>query len=234
MIFSPPFPYRLLHMPVVAFLAIALFVGASAAWHLLRKHDNLAIRKVLPMAMWVTSIIVPIQTLIGDAYGLSTLEHQPAKVAVMEGHWDNSNDEPTPLILLGWPDMQREETRFRVETPVLGGLILKYNLTEPIPTLEDFPPEDRPNPIVVFWSFWIMADLDMLVILAGVWNLWLRWCGQDRLSNSKTFPRLTLPMEPSGLIAILVGWFTTGMGRQPWVVHGLTRTADTPSTQSVT
>lgn len=141
-IFNPSFPYRLLHMSVAAFLATAFFVGASAAWHLLRGRDNPAIRKMLSMAMWMALIVAPVQALIGDAHGLNTLEHQPAKIAAMEGHWDNSSGEPTPLILFGWPDMQREETRFKVEIPVLGSLILKHSLTEPIPALKDFPPED--------------------------------------------------------------------------------------------
>ncbi|HEM8800474.1 TPA: cyanide-insensitive cytochrome bd quinol oxidase subunit I, partial [Klebsiella michiganensis] len=180
-IFNPSFPYRLLHMSVAAFLATAFFVGASAAWHLLRGRDNPAIRKMLSMAMWMALIVAPVQALIGDAHGLNTLEHQPAKIAAMEGHWDNSSGEPTPLILFGWPDMQREETRFKVEIPVLGSLILKHSLTEPIPALKDFPPEDRPNSTVVFWSFRIMAGLGMLMILVGVWSLWLRWRGQDKL-----------------------------------------------------
>ena len=221
-------------MSVAEFLATAFFVGASAAWHLLRGRDNPAIRKMLSMAMWMALIVAPVQALIGDAHGLNTLEHQPAKIAAMEGHWDNSSSEPTPLILFGWPDMQREETRFKVEIPVLGSLILKHSLTEPIPALKDFPPEDRPNSTVVFWSFRIMAGLGMLMILVGVWSLWLRWRGQDKLFNSKAFLRLTLLMGPSGLIAILAGWFTTEMGRQPWVVYGLMRTADASSAQSVT
>ncbi|WP_039699619.1 cyanide-insensitive cytochrome bd quinol oxidase subunit I [Pseudomonas aeruginosa] len=233
-IFNPSFPYRLLHMSVAAFLATAFFVGASAAWHLLRGRDNPAIRKMLSMAMWMALIVAPVQALIGDAHGLNTLEHQPAKIAAMEGHWDNSSGEPTPLILFGWPDMQREETRFKVEIPVLGSLILKHSLTEPIPALKDFPPEDRPNSTVVFWSFRIMAGLGMLMILVGVWSLWLRWRGQDKLFNSKAFLRLTLLMGPSGLIAILAGWFTTEMGRQPGVGYGLMRTADASSAQSVT
>ena len=171
-----------------AFLATAFFVGASAAWHLLRGarqpgdpqdaldgHVDGADRR-------------PVQALIGDAHGLNTLEHQPAKIAAMEGHWDNSSGEPTPLILFGWPDMQREETRFKVEIPVLGSLILKHSLTEPIPALKDFPPEDRPNSTVVFWSFRIMAGLGMLMILVGVWSLWLRWRGQDKLFNLEGLP----------------------------------------------
>ncbi len=155
-IFNPSFPYRLLHMAIASFVATAFFVGASAAWHLLRGRDNPAIRKMLSMAMWMALIVAPIQAMVGDAHGLNTLKHQPAKIAAMEGHWDNSSGEPTPLILFGWPDMEREETRFKVEIPVLGSLILNHSLTEPIPALKDFPKADRPNSTIVFWSFRIM------------------------------------------------------------------------------
>lgn len=231
-IFNPSFPYRLAHMAIASFVATAFFVGASAAWHLLRGRDNPAIRKMLSMAMWMALIVAPIQAMVGDAHGLNTLKHQPAKIAAMEGHWDNSSGEPTPLILFGWPDMEREETRFKVEIPVLGSLILNHSLTEPIPALKDFPKADRPNSTVVFWSFRIMAGLGMLMIFIGLWSAWLRWRG--RLFENRAFLKLVLWMGPSGLIAILAGWFTTEIGRQPWVVYGLMRTADAVSNHSVT
>ncbi|MDH0288580.1 cytochrome ubiquinol oxidase subunit I [Pseudomonas sp. GD04087] len=231
-IFNPSFPYRLLHMAIASFVATAFFVGASAAWHLLRGRDNPAIRKMLSMAMWMALIVAPIQAMVGDAHGLNTLKHQPAKIAAMEGHWDNSSGEPTPLILFGWPDMEREETRFKIEIPVLGSLILNHSLTEPIPALKDFPKADRPNSTIVFWSFRIMAGLGMLMILVGLWSAWLRW--RKRLFESRAFLKLVLWMGPSGLIAILAGWFTTEIGRQPWVVYGLMRTSDAVSNHSVT
>ncbi|MDG9924231.1 MULTISPECIES: cytochrome ubiquinol oxidase subunit I [unclassified Pseudomonas] len=231
-IFNPSFPYRLTHMAVAAFLATAFFVGSSAAWHLLRGNDNPGVRKMLSMAMWMALLVAPLQALIGDAHGLNTLKHQPAKIAAIEGHWSNDEPGPTPLILFGWPDMQREETRFAVEIPVLGSLILNHSLTEPIPALKDFPPEDRPNATIVFWTFRIMVGLGLLMIFTGLWSLWLRW--RDRLYQSKAFLRLTLLMGPSGLIAILAGWFTTEIGRQPWVIYGLMRTRDAVSLHSAT
>ncbi|HAQ73075.1 cytochrome ubiquinol oxidase subunit I [Stutzerimonas nitrititolerans] len=226
-IFNPSFPYRLTHMAIAAFLATAFMVGASAAWHLLRGRDNPAIRKMLSMAMWMALIVAPIQALVGDFHGLNTLEHQPAKIAAMEGHWDNSSGEPTPLLLFGWPDMEREETLYKVEIPYLGSLILQHSLTEQVPALNEFPPEDRPNATIVFWTFRIMVALGLLMIATGLWSLWLR--RGDRLFHSRAFLRLVLWMGPSGLIAILAGWFTTEIGRQPWVVYGLMRTADAVS-----
>jgi len=231
-IFNPSFPYRLMHMAIASFVATAFFVGASAAWHLLRGRDNPAIRKMLSMAMWMALIVAPIQAMVGDAHGLNTLKHQPAKIAAMEGHWDNSEGGPTPLILFGWPDMEREETRFKIEIPVLGSLILNHSTTEPIPALKDFPKADRPNSTIVFWSFRIMAGLGMLMIFVGLWSAWLRW--RKRLFESRAFLHLVLWMGPSGLIAILAGWFTTEIGRQPWVVYGLMRTSEAVSNHSVT
>ncbi|HEJ1200667.1 TPA: cytochrome ubiquinol oxidase subunit I [Pseudomonas aeruginosa] len=228
-IFNPSFPYRLLHMSVAAFLATAFFVGASAAWHLLRGRDNPAIRKMLSMAMWMALVVAPVQALIGDAHGLNTLEHQPAKIAAIEGHWDNAEGGPTPLVLVGWPDMQREETRFKVEIPLLGSLILRHSLSEPIPALKEFAAQDRPNSTVIFWTFRLMVGLGLLMIATGVCSLWLRWRGGERLYRSRAFLRLVLAMGPSGLVAILTGWITTEMGRQPWVVYGLLRTRDAVS-----
>ncbi|MND36206.1 Cytochrome bd-I ubiquinol oxidase subunit 1 [compost metagenome] len=230
-VFNPSFPYRLAHMAIAAFLSTAFFVGASAAWHLLRGRDDPAVRKMLSMAMWMALIVAPIQAVVGDAHGLNTLEHQPAKIAAIEGHWENRPGEATPLILFGLPDMQAEKTRYSIEIPYLGSLILTHSLDRQIPALKSFPKEDRPNSTVVFWSFRIMAGLGMLMILTGLLALLLRRNGA--LYRHKGFLRLVLAMGPSGLIALLAGWFTTEVGRQPWVVYGLLRTAHAASEHSV-
>src|SRR6185312_3354040 len=152
-IFNPSFPYRLAHMSVAAFLATALLVGASAAWHLLRGRDSPEIRKMLSMSMWMMLIVAPMQAAIGDFHGLNTLEHQPAKIAAIEGHWENGGDDKNsgvPLIVFGLPDMQREETRFKLEVPHLGSVILTHSWDGRIPALKDFAPADRPDSTVVF------------------------------------------------------------------------------------
>lgn len=226
-IFNPSFPYRLLHMTTAAFLASAFFIAASAAWHLLRKNDTPAIRKMLSMAMWMALIVSPIQALIGDMHGLNTLKYQPAKIAAIEGHWRNPPGEPTPLILFGIPDMEQETTHYALEIPALGSLILTHSLDKQVPALTDFPKADRPNSTIVFWSFRIMAGLGMLMILLGAIGLWLRL--KNRLYQSRGFLRFVLLMGPSGVIAILAGWFTTEVGRQPWIVQNLLRTRDAVS-----
>ena len=237
-IFNPSFPYRWLHMSVAAFLATALFVGAAAAWHLLKnqkngaladdKKDHKAVRKMLSMAMWMVLIVAPIQAVIGDAHGLNTLEHQPAKIAALEGHWENEpGQQGTPLILFGLPDMQQEKTRFAVEIPRIGGLILTHHWNGQIKGLKEFPPQDRPNSTIIFWSFRIMVGMGMLMIALGFWSLLLR--RRDRIYQSPLFLRAVVCMGPAGLIALLAGWYTTEIGRQPWVVYGLMRTADAVS-----
>lgn len=226
-IFNPSFPYRLAHMGVAAFLASAFFIAASASWHLLKGHKTSAMKKMLSMSLWMILILAPIQALIGDVHGLNTLKHQPAKIAAIEGHWENEPGEATPLILFGVPDMDAEETKYKLEIPYLGSMILTHSLEKQIPALKEFPKEDRPNSLIVFWSFRVMVGLGMLMILVGVWGTWLRY--KKKLYESKAFLRLTFLMAPSGLIAILAGWFTTEVGRQPWVVYGIQRTRDAVS-----
>jgi cytochrome d ubiquinol oxidase subunit I len=223
-IFNPSFPYRLAHMSVAAFLSTALFVGASGAWHLLRGRDSAAVRKMLSMAMWLIVIVAPVQAVIGDFHGLNTLEHQPAKIAALEGHWENRGDEALPLILFGMPDMAAERTRFAVEVPHLGSVILTHTWNGQIKGLKAFPPEERPNSLVVFWSFRTMVGLGLAMIALGLWSLWLR--RGARLFTSKPFLRAAMWMGPAGLLAVLAGWITTEVGRQPWLVYGLLRTAD--------
>ncbi|WP_160287229.1 cytochrome ubiquinol oxidase subunit I [Pseudomonas knackmussii] len=229
-VFNPSFPYRLAHMALAAFLSTAFFVAASAAWHLLRGRDSAQVRTMLSLAMWGILIAAPIQAVVGDAHGLNTLKYQPAKIAAIEGHWENRPGEATPLILFGLPDMQGERTRYSLEVPYLGSLILTHSLTQQIPALKSFAKEDRPNSTVVFWTFRTMGGLGMLMLFTGVLALLLRRNGL--LYTNKGLLRLILLMGPSGLIALLAGWITTEVGRQPWVVYGMLRTTQAASLHS--
>lgn len=229
-IFNPSFPYRLIHMSIAAFLSSALFVGASGAWHLLRGNNTPPIRRMFSMALWMAMVVAPIQAVVGDMHGLNTLEHQPAKIAAIEGHWENAPGEPTPLLLFGWPDMEQERTRYGLEIPALGSLILTHSLDKQVPALKSFPKEDRPNSTIVFWSFRLMVAMGLLMLLLGVVGLWLRYKG--RLYTSRPFHHFALWMGPAGLIALLAGWVTTEVGRQPWVVYGQLRTIDAVSQHS--
>jgi len=230
-IFNPSFPYRVTHMVVAAFLSTALVVGASAAWHLLRGRGNQPVRTMLAMAMGMVLVTAPLQAFIGDMHGLNTLEHQPAKLAAIEGHWENKPGEAVPLVLFGLPDMDAETTRFAIEIPRLGSLLLTHTWDGQFPGLKEFPREDRPNSTIVFWTFRLMVGLGVLMILLGVVAAWLKLRG--RLYDSKPFLRFALAMGPAGLVAILAGWCTTEIGRQPWIVYGVMRTADAVSRHSL-
>jgi cytochrome d ubiquinol oxidase subunit I len=231
-IFNPSFPYRLAHMTVAAFLATALVVGASAAWHLLRGRDNAAVRTMFSMAMWMLLAAAPVQAMLGDFHGLNTLKYQPAKIAALEGHWQNTPGQALPLIVFGIPDMQAETTRYAVEIPRLGSLILTHTLDGQIRGLKDFPRADRPNSLVLFWTFRLMVGLGLAMIGLATFALWARW--RDRLYSSRALLRAALLMGPAGLVAILAGWLTTEIGRQPWIVYGLMRTADAVSPHGTT
>ncbi|WP_312886585.1 cytochrome ubiquinol oxidase subunit I [Rhizobium laguerreae] len=230
-IFNPSFPYRLAHMTIAAYLATALMVSASAAWHLLRGRSSPAIRKMMSMAMWMILIVAPIQLIVGDQHGLNTLKYQPAKLAAIEGHWESPpGGGSVPLLLFGLPDMALEKTRFALEVPYLGSLVLTHSLDGQIPALKQFPPENRPNSTIIFWTFRIMVGLGLLMLLLGLWSLLLR--RRRALFQSKAFLLFATLMGPTGLIAILAGWLTTEIGRQPWVVYGVMRTADAVSHHS--
>lgn len=229
-IFNPSFPYRLAHTVVASYIATALMVGGTAAWHLLRGRDNTRVRTMLSMAMWMLLAAAPLQAMIGDQHGLNTLEHQPAKLAAIEGHWEHGPEgEGVPLILFGLPDMAAEVTRYAVEIPRAGSLLLTHSWDGTIPALKDFAPEDRPNSTIVFWTFRAMVGLGVLMIALALWGLALR--RRERLFTQRGFLRFALLLSPAGLVAILAGWYTTEIGRQPWIVQGLMRTAEAASPQ---
>ncbi len=155
-IFNPSFPYRLAHMAIAAFVVAALVVAATAAWHLLKGRRDKAVKKMFSMSLWLLLVLAPLQAVIGDQHGINTLRHQPAKLAAIEGLWET---EPggTALNLFGIPDMKAQTTRYAVSIPHLGSLILTHSWDGEIRGLKSFPPQDRPNSTVVFWSFRIMV-----------------------------------------------------------------------------
>ena len=224
-IFNPSFPYRFVHMVLAAYLTTAFVVGAVGAFQLLRDRGNEAARTMFSMAMWMAAIVAPIQVVAGDFHGLNTLEHQPAKIAAMEGHFETRAG--APLILFGIPDMARERTDYALEIPKLGSLILTHSWDGTIRGLKDFPPQDRPNALIVFWSFRVMVGLGFAMVAIGLWSLVLRW--RRRLYDAPWLHRAAVAMGPAGFGAVLAGWITTEVGRQPYTVYGLLRTADSVS-----
>ena len=225
-VFNPSFPYRLAHTLSAAYLTTAFIVGGVGAWHLLKDSSNPRARLMFSMAMWMAAIVAPLQIVLGDMHGLNTLQHQPVKVMAMEGHYQ-SHPEGAPLILFGIPNSAENRVDYAIEIPKLSSLILKHDLNAPLAGLDTVPVADRPPVGIVFWAFRIMVGLGFLMAALGAVSLLARMRGS--LYHWKWLHRFALVMGPSGLVAVLAGWVTTEVGRQPWVVHGLMRTADAAS-----
>lgn len=223
-VFNPSFPYRLVHMVLAAYLTTALVVGAVGGWHLLRDRANQGSRTMFSMAMAMLIVVAPLQIVAGDFHGLNTLEYQPAKVAAMEGHFDPHPEGRAPLILFGLPDAESETVRYAVQIPYLSSLILTHDLTSPLPGLKDFPRDERPPVAIVFWSFRVMVALGFAMLGLGLWAVILRWRG--RMYDRPWLYRSAVAMGPAGFVAVLAGWITTEVGRQPWTVYGLLSTND--------
>ncbi len=221
-IFNPSFPYRLVHTVLGAYLTTALVVGAVGAWHLLKDKTNAGARVMFNMAMGLVAVAAPIQIFAGDLHGLNTLEHQPAKVMAMEGHFE-SHPDGAPLILFGIPDQKAGEVRAQIAIPKASSLILKHDLNAPLAGLETVPREDWPPVPIVFWSFRIMVGLGMLMLGLGAFSVLARV--RRSLYDWPLLHRFALAMGPAGFVAVLAGWVTTEVGRQPFTVYGLLRTA---------
>lgn len=177
---------------------------------------------MLRMAVGMIAVSAPLQLVIGDLHGLNTLEHQPVKVAAMEGHW--SGEEPGHLVLFGLPDEEERTNHFEIAIPHLGSLILTHDWDGTYPGMADFPEDEWPPVVNVFFTFRLMVGIGLLLIATGFWGLYLWWRG--RLFDNSLFLRTASYMWPLGFVAIVAGWFVTEQGRQPWLVHGLMRTVD--------
>ncbi len=224
-VFNPSFPYRLVHMVLAAYLTTAFVVGAVGALHLLRDRGNEAACVMLSMAMWMAAIVTPLQIAAGDQHGLNTLQYQPAKIAAIEGHFDTGSD--VPLILFGIPNLAEERMDHVLAIPALGSLILTHSRDGIVRGLREWPAELRPPVAIVFWSFRVMVGIGLAMFGLGMTSLWLRH--RRRLHDARRFLRIAVVMGPAGFIAVLAGWITTEVGRQPYAVYGLLTTAHAAS-----
>ena len=225
-IFNPSFPYRLTHTVLAAFLTTAVAVGAVGAWHLLKDKSNRQARIMFSMAMWMAAVVTPIQIFVGDQHGLNTLEYQPAKIAAMEGHYE-SHPDGAPLVLFGVPNEAEQRLDYALEIPKLGSLILKHDPNAPLDGLDAFPEDERPPVVIPFYAFRIMVGIGFAMLGLGLWSLWARWRGD--LYTNPWLHRAAMVMGPSGFVAVLAGWYTTEVGRQPYTVYGLMRTSESLS-----
>ncbi len=230
-IFNPSFPYRLVHTVIAAYLTTALVVGGVAAWHLLksRRREGGAtaeVKTMFSMSMWMLALVAPVQIVVGDMHGINTLEHQPAKVMAMEGHFE-SHPHGAPLILFGIPDQEAKTVHYAIEIPKLSSLILKHDLDAPLDGLDTIDDDKEPPVWIVFWSFRVMIAMGMLMLALGTVALFARMRG--RLYDWRPVHRFAVAMGPAGFVAVIAGWITTEVGRQPYVIYGIMRTADAVS-----
>ncbi len=224
-IFNPSFPYRLAHT-VSAFYVTTAFVVLGVGAYTLRCGRAVAEgRLMMKLALFFLIIFVPLQIVIGDAHGINTLEHQPAKLAAIEGLWDGGRGVPASII--GVPDETQERNLYEIEIPKVGSLYLTHSWDGEVKGLKDFPRDERPPVAVVYFAFRIMVGIAMLMLTVVVVGLFLMRI--ERLERSVWYLRLCQVTTCLGFIAVIAGWTTTEVGRQPWTIYGLMRTADSVS-----
>jgi cytochrome d ubiquinol oxidase subunit I len=224
-VFSPSFPYRLSHNVTAFYITTAFVVMGVGAWLLRRGRATDDARMMIRMALNLLIILVPLQMFLGDQHGLNTREYQPAKLAAIEGRYDTA--QPTPLTLFGIPDDAAATMRYAIEVPYLGSLILTHSWDGVIKGLKEWPVDQRPPVGPPFFAFRVMVGIAfiMLFMVALGWILRLR----GQLWDSAWYLRLCQWVAPLGFVAVIAGWTTTEVGRQPWTVYGLLRTADSVS-----
>jgi cytochrome bd ubiquinol oxidase subunit I len=218
------------HMLLAAFLTTGMCVAATGAWYTLRGIHRAEARVMLNWGLAFVALVIPIQLFFGHLTGEYVLKYQPAKFAAIEARW--KTEQPAAETLIAIPDSKAEKNLFAISVPKLGSLIASGNWTAREVGLEDFPREDRPPVLIPFFGFRIMAGMGFLMLAISWLGNLLRWRG--KLETARWFLWGTFLAFPSGFIAILTGWYTAEVGRQPWVVYGLLRTKDavTPSLTS--
>jgi len=222
-IFNPSFPYRLTHMMIASGLTAAFLIAGISALQLLRRAQFEPARRMLRLGVLVAAVLIPVQILVGDLHGLNTLEHQPAKIAAIEGIW--KTERGAPLLLFAMPSGKERRNDYAIAVPGLSSLILTHKWDGEVKGLDDFG-DKHPPVMPVFWTFRIMVGV-------GVLMLALSWSGAWYLLRRRELPRRLLQafaaMAFSGWVAVLAGWLTTEIGRQPYVVYGVITTAEAAS-----
>ncbi|SDT17610.1 cytochrome ubiquinol oxidase subunit I [Pseudomonas granadensis] len=230
-IFNPSFPYRLAHMILAVFIGSATFIAGVSAWQLRKVAHNPRARVQFSMSLWLIVLLMPLQIVVGDLHGRHSLQVQPQKVAAIEGSWTRPPaGAGEPLRLLAWPDMNERRNLWELSIPRVGSLYLHHDLHSSIAALDEFPPQDIPPVAPVFFAFRLMVGLGLLMLAQGVISLILRRRG--RLYSARWWLSGCVWLAPAGFVAMLSGWVVTEVGRQPFTVYGLMRTADSLSSVS--
>ncbi len=219
-VFNPSFPYRLVHMLLASGLTVAFLIAGLSALRFLAGDRAESMWKALRTGVFMGAALIPVQIFVGDMHGLNTLEHQPQKVAAMEANWETRGN--VPLVLFAWPDEKARENRFEIAVPNGASLILRHSLDGVVPGLNDYVGE-HPPVAPVFWGFRIMVGVGLAMLALSWATSWFLW-------RRGAMPRLLAyayaPMAFSGWVATLAGWYTTEIGRQPWLVTGVLRTEE--------
>jgi cytochrome d ubiquinol oxidase subunit I len=229
-VFNPSFPSRYAHMVMGCYLTTAFAVAGMSAWMILRRREEPAeklhgAQRSMSMALWFAAICAPIQIVIGDLHGLGVLEYQPTKLAAIEGNWERQGH--MPLRLFAVPDEEAEMNHYEIGIPEIGSWILTHAYHGVVPGLKDVPREERPPVWPVFFAFRGMVAIGFAMLTLGIWSLVMRW--KETLFTNPWFLRATVLMTPAGFGAVLLGWFTAEIGRQPYVIYGQLKTADAVS-----
>jgi cytochrome bd ubiquinol oxidase subunit I len=226
-VFNPSFPYRLTHMLLASALTVAFLLAGISAWQVLRGRINVSTPKVLRVGLTLAALLIPVQIFVGDLHGLNTLKHQPQKIAAMEGVWQTARG--APLLLFALPDDQGRRNHFEIAIPKLASLILTHEADGEIKGLDEFR-DAHPPALPMFFAFRAMVGMGVLMLLVS-WAGW--WLYRRSAWQVQRLPRWLLwglaGMTFSGWVATLAGWYVTEIGRQPFIVFGLLRTADVAS-----
>ncbi len=222
-IFNPSFPYRFAHMVNASLLTAAFFVMGVSAWRATRNVDGPATWKVMRTGAAMAAVLAPLQVFIGDLHGLSTVEHQPAKIAAMEAIWET--EQGAAFTVIGFPDEEARTTHFAIKIPKVASLLLTHDPDGLVKGLNEF--EQHPPVAIVFWSFRVMLAIGGLMVIIGLWASWELLIKKRDGNNANPWLLKALSwMTFSGWVAVLAGWYVTEIGRQPWIVYGLVKTED--------
>jgi cytochrome d ubiquinol oxidase subunit I len=227
-VFNPSFPYRFTHMLLASALTCSFLMAGLSAWQMLKGVAESSAPKVMRVGLTVAALLIPVQIMVGDAHGLNTLEHQPQKIAAIEGVWHTERD--VPLLLFAWPDAATQSNHFEIGIPNMASLILTHELHGEIKGLSEFSGQ-HPPVAPLFWGFRIMVGVGMLMLAVSWVGWWLaRRAGWSANRMPKRLLWVLAGMTFSGWVATVAGWYVTEIGRQPFIVYGLLRTADVAAT----
>ena len=223
-IFNPSFPYRLTHMLIASGLTVAFLLAGISAYRWLRQDRDADVRAALRTGVLAAAVLIPVQILVGDLHGLNTLQHQPAKIAAMEGIWETQRG--APAILFALPDAATQTNRFEIAIPGLASFYLTHDWDGEIRGITSFG-DQHPPVAPVFWAFRVMVGVGLLMLAVS-------WLATWQMRRQQELPvwmaRMLVAMTFSGWVALLAGWYTTEVGRQPWLVQGVLTTAQAAST----